>query len=226
MFKSHMANVHDGPIRMLVPLLILALGAIFWGFLSRDLFIGLGSPTFNNSIYNANNGFNAIDSEFLHPFIKNIPLICTLLGALFSLLLIHCYNISKREIFLMKLSYLYRNLYTFLSQKWHFDQISNDFIVVKTMGWGYRTSFLLIDKGFIETFGPSGIVYNVFGMSSNFIKGQTGHLFNYALVMMTFLVLVLASLVIPSIFKSLVSIAAPLLVFFSYITFVCGFGLD
>jgi len=29
MFKSHMANVHDGPIRMLVPLLILALGAIF-----------------------------------------------------------------------------------------------------------------------------------------------------------------------------------------------------
>jgi NADH-ubiquinone oxidoreductase chain 5 len=29
MFKSHMGNVHDGPIRMLIPLLVLALGAIF-----------------------------------------------------------------------------------------------------------------------------------------------------------------------------------------------------
>lgn len=85
---------------------------------------------------------------------------------------------------------------------------------------------MLIDKGFIETFGPSGIVFNVFGVSSNLTNGQTGHLFNYALVMMTFLVAVLASLMIPLIFKNLLTIAAPLLVFFSYVTFVCGFGLD
>jgi len=117
MFKSHMSNVHDGPVRMLIPLLVLALGAIFWGFLSRDLVIGLGSPTFNNSIYNANNSFNAIDSEFLHPFIKNIPFICTCLGASLSLFLIHCFKLSKRDVFLMKLTSTYRMVYTFLTQK-------------------------------------------------------------------------------------------------------------
>jgi len=84
----------------------------------------------------------------------------------------------------------------------------------------------MIDKGFIETFGPSGIVFNVFGQSKNLTNSQTGQLFNYALVMMVFLVAILVALAIPSVFKGSMTITYSVLVFFSYVTFIIGFGLD
>jgi len=63
-FKTYLQNVHEAPISMVFPLIVLALGAIFYGYLSRDLVIGLGSLFFNNVYTNFNN-FNLIDSEFL-----------------------------------------------------------------------------------------------------------------------------------------------------------------
>ena len=59
-----MQNAHEAPIKMILPLIILGFGAIFYGFLSRDLIIGLGSLFFNNVYTNFSN-FNLIDSEFL-----------------------------------------------------------------------------------------------------------------------------------------------------------------
>jgi hypothetical protein len=84
----------------------------------------------------------------------------------------------------------------------------------------------MIDKGFIETFGPSGVVFNVLGQSKNMTSSQTGHLFNYALVMMVFLVAIFVALAIPLVFKGSTTIVYSVLVFFSYVTFIIGFGLD
>jgi NADH-ubiquinone oxidoreductase chain 5 len=97
--------------------MILAFGAIFVGFLSRDLFIGLGSTFFGNSIANNIHNFNLIDSEFLHAFLKNLPFVFTLSGSIFSLFLIHCFNVSKITIYNLKMSKAYRLVYTFLTQK-------------------------------------------------------------------------------------------------------------
>ena len=72
-YKSYVPHIHDAPALMVVPLVVLAVGSIFWGFLSRDMIIGLGSTTFNSSIYNNNFNYNIIDSEFLPSVIKNIP---------------------------------------------------------------------------------------------------------------------------------------------------------
>jgi NADH-ubiquinone oxidoreductase chain 5 len=116
-FKSSIPGSHDAPIRMIVPLMILAFGAIFVGFLSRDLFIGLGSTFFGNSIANNIHNFNLIDSEFLHAFLKNLPFVFTLSGSIFSLFLIHCFNVSKITIYNLKMSKAYRLVYTFLTQK-------------------------------------------------------------------------------------------------------------
>jgi len=49
---------------MIFPLMVLGLGAIFYGYMTRDLMIGLGSLFFNNVHTNFYN-FNIIDSEFL-----------------------------------------------------------------------------------------------------------------------------------------------------------------
>jgi len=71
-YKFYIQNAHEAPIKMIFPLMVLALGAIFYGFLTRDLMIGLGSLYYNSINTNYHN-FTIIDSEFLHVLVKNIP---------------------------------------------------------------------------------------------------------------------------------------------------------
>jgi NADH-ubiquinone oxidoreductase chain 5 len=116
-YKNYLEHAHDAPIRMVFPLMVLSIGAVFWGFLSRDMIIGLGTPFFSSSIHNTYQNFNLVDSEFLHAFLKNIPFIFTMLGASLSLLLINCFSVSKKAVFGFKMSGAYRALYTFLNKK-------------------------------------------------------------------------------------------------------------
>ena len=46
-----MQNVHDAPFSLGLPLTILAFGSIFVGYITKDLFIGLGTPFWNNAIF-------------------------------------------------------------------------------------------------------------------------------------------------------------------------------
>jgi NADH-ubiquinone oxidoreductase chain 5 len=102
-YKVYMHGAHEAPIRMLIPLFILGLGAIFYGYMTRDLVIGLGSNYFNAVHTNFYN-FNMIDSEFLPALIKNVPFIFTILGAAFSLLLINCFNTNKAFVYDLKMN--------------------------------------------------------------------------------------------------------------------------
>jgi hypothetical protein len=97
-----------------------------------------------------------LEAEFAPAILKNIPFIFTILGALLSFLLINCCITSKVVIFDFKIGFFYRNLYSFLSKKWHFDQLANELVIHKLMNFGYRVSFQLLDKGSIEVFGPFG----------------------------------------------------------------------
>jgi len=54
---------------MSFPLVILAIGSIFVGYIFKDAFIGLGSSFFNAAIL-TRNGDNTIEAEFLSPLIK------------------------------------------------------------------------------------------------------------------------------------------------------------
>jgi NADH-ubiquinone oxidoreductase chain 5 len=101
---------------MIFPLIVLGLGAIFYGYLSRDLIIGLGSLFFNQVHTNYNN-FNMFDSEFLPSLIKNIPLFFTLAGAFLSLLLINCFSMNKYYLFDKKMTSGFRLVYIFLNKK-------------------------------------------------------------------------------------------------------------
>jgi len=115
-FKKYIESAHEAPIKMILPLIFLAFGAIFYGFLSRDLVIGLGSTLFNNVFTNFYN-FDLIDSEFLPAVIKNIPLIFTIIGAMSSLFLINCFMVDKSSVFNNKLTLVSRLFYIFLNKK-------------------------------------------------------------------------------------------------------------
>ena len=190
-FKSYIQTAHEAPIKMIIPLMILSIGAIVHGFLTRDIVIGLGCLLFNNIFINYDN-FILIDSEFLPAFIKNIPLLFTICGIVLSLFLINCFNVNKDFVLHLKLAWIPRHIYIFLNKKWHWDQLTNELIVMKTMNFGYNVSFLSIDKGFIEQFGPTGFANKFFHLSFNFSKLQGGSLFHTIFLIIMFVILVLS----------------------------------
>jgi len=115
-YKSYIQTAHEADTKMIIPLIFLGLGAIFYGFLSRDLIIGLGSLFFNQTYTNFYN-FNMLDSEFLPALIKNIPFFFTIFGAFLSLILINCCSINKNAVFNLKISSFFRFIYVFLNKK-------------------------------------------------------------------------------------------------------------
>ena len=79
---------HESDIYMSVPLIILALFSIFFGFLTKDIFIGLGTGFFiDNSLYINPYHEITIETEFAVPSLfKLLPLFCTLFFTFLSIL--------------------------------------------------------------------------------------------------------------------------------------------
>jgi NADH-ubiquinone oxidoreductase chain 5 len=104
---------------MLIPLFILAFGSLFSGFVFKEMFVGLGTPFFEGSIF-INYTPTMLDGEFLHAFIKNIPLYFTIAGVALSALFVHFGSFASPfsfSLFNIKMSNFVRTLYIFLSQK-------------------------------------------------------------------------------------------------------------
>lgn len=181
--KVYVEHAHDAPIKMAFPLMILSIGSIFWGFLSKDMLIGLGSPFFLNGIMISYENLITIDAEFASALLKNVPFIFTIVGATLAFLLINCFLTSKETIYAYKMTSWYRQFYVYLVQKWHFDQIGNELIVHKLMNFGYRISFQSLDKGNIETFGAFGSSVKVTQLSKGLSFLHSGFIFHYSFVM-------------------------------------------
>jgi len=72
------------------------------------------------------------------------------------------------------------NFYIFVNRKWLFDKLQNELISVSLLRFGYSTTYKVIDKGFIELFGPSGLSKLVVQISRNLSNLQSGLLNHYA----------------------------------------------
>lgn len=119
MFKSVAKNVHEVSFFLGLPLAILALNSIFFGYIFKDFFIGLGTDSWINALYSHKKNLLFLESEFLSYFIKNIPLIFSIMGVG----LVFCLNFffSKNVIAFFKVKkksfYFILNLFSFLSYK-------------------------------------------------------------------------------------------------------------
>ena len=199
---------------MFFPLLLLAFGAIFGGFVFRDVIIGLGTPALGNSVFTNWLNYNIIDAEFLHTILKNIPLVFTLLGISLSFLLIGTPFLSN--FFVLKKSRVGFYTYTFLTQKWHYDQFFNEFLFVRVMNFGYNSSFKLVDKGLIEVFGVTGASYNIKKDSQIFANMQSGLIYHYSFVIFVSLMLSLYAIIFYSVSSFLVISSMFICFVFSY----------
>jgi hypothetical protein len=81
-------------------------------------------------------------------------------------------------------------LYTFLSKKWHFDQIVNEVFVHKTMLFSYQNTFILIDKGLIERANPLGLSFLFDTLKKNVSYLHSGAINHYLLTALGFLIVI------------------------------------
>jgi NADH-ubiquinone oxidoreductase chain 5 len=91
--KFIILKAHESSYKMGIPLIILALLSICIGYLSKDLFVGMGTPFWGNAIYINSENFIKADSEFILYIFKIIPLILSFLGA-FTAIAIYILNIN------------------------------------------------------------------------------------------------------------------------------------
>jgi NADH-ubiquinone oxidoreductase chain 5 len=89
--KISYLNSHESNLAVIIPLSILALFSIFFGYLVSDLFVGVGSNFFENSLFIHPNNISLIEAEFsLNTILKLFPLIFTVIGG-FSALFLYNY---------------------------------------------------------------------------------------------------------------------------------------
>lgn len=182
--KENFKHAHESPWRMSIPLVILAFGSIFVGYIFRDMIIGVGTSFFGNAIFNLPANTNQIEAEFIPTINKWIPVIFSMTGAIGAMLL---YHFGQKEIMERLVpSYPTKNIpglmkvYTFLNNKWHFDYIYNSYVVKPLLEWGYQVSYKQIDRGLIEMWGPEGLSKNIKKLSISLSSLQSGYIYNYA----------------------------------------------
>ena len=182
-----LSKVHESPAVMLVPLLFLALGAIFAGYAFKDYFIGSQFIQFwNSSIF------------FLKEFVlQHPPLWFLLLTPILVLLAIPLsyYFFVKDKKSLDGFVEINKPLYNFLVNKWYFDELY-DFLFVKPAK-KIGTFFWKIGDGtIIDGFGPDGLALSVKSVSDKAVQFQSGFLYHYAFVILIGLSILLTYMMI------------------------------
>jgi NADH-ubiquinone oxidoreductase chain 5 len=108
-YKTYVSNAHEAPVNMIIPLLVLGFGSLVVGFFGKDLVIGLGTTSFQNTIFTSVNHMTIVDSEFLSSLIKNVPFLFTILGCLLACVIVYnSKSLSTVAIFHYKTSDAFR----------------------------------------------------------------------------------------------------------------------
>jgi NADH-quinone oxidoreductase subunit L len=186
--KLKIEQMHESPTVMLLPLIILSLGAIFAGFLFKDLFIGHGGE----------NHFWGESIKFLNPLSTEHPPLWIILTTPILVILsipISYYLFVKNKEIPNWFANSNKPIYNFLVNKWYFDELYNLIFVQfsKKIGLYFWKVF---DVKIIDRFGPDGISSLIKNLSIKASKFQTGFIYQYAFMillgfsaLLTFLIL-------------------------------------
>lgn len=172
-------HAHEGDIFMSLPLIILAIFSIFFGYIAKDLFIGLGSGFFmDNSLFIHPMHETMLDTEFAVPVLfKLLPLICTISLSFLAILLSEFLPLSLISFKLTRLGY---NIFSFFNQRFLIELLYNKYITGFILKLGGQTTKVL-DRGSVELLGPYGLEKGLVNLSRNISSLDTGVITSYAL---------------------------------------------
>jgi NADH-quinone oxidoreductase subunit L len=169
---------HESPWSMLIPLAVLASGAVLAGFAFHHSFLEAeqGMAFWNGSL--------AFDAHLMHEM-HEVPLLVKLSATIVMLLGLaiawwaYIKDTSLPARFVSKFGGLYR----FLLNKWYWDELY-DFLFVRPSFALGRIFWKRGDQGLIDRFGPNGFAELVVEGNKLAARFQSGYLASYALVML------------------------------------------
>ena len=174
--EKTLAHVHESPKVMIVPLLVLAVGAIGAGYATYELFVGHNMEAFWGE---AIASFTAVEAAHDVPlWVKLSPLVVGAIGIAFA----YVAYLLMPEL-PGTIADTFRPVYTFLLNKWYFDELYDKIFVRPSFALG-RILWKGGDGAIIDSFGPDGISSTVRVMARKVAAMQTGYLYHYAFAML------------------------------------------
>lgn len=179
-------HAHEGDIFMSWPLIILSIFSIFFGYITKDIFIGLGSGFFgDNSLFIHPTHEILLDTEFAVPTLfKLLPLVFTISLSVLALILS---ELLPKVLLYFKFSRLGYNIFGFFSQRFFIELLYNKYVTGLVLNLGGQTTKVL-DKGSIELLGPYGLEKGLITLSTNVASLNTKIITSYALYILTGLI--------------------------------------
>jgi len=176
---GHDHTPHESPQVMLIPLAVLALGAVVAGFAFRHFFIGGGFEGFWKEAL-----FLAPDNKILEQM-ETAPWLVSLLPTLMMAggFVVAYYMYIVEPGAPRALAQQNPILYRFLLNKWYFDEIY-DFLFVRPAFWLGRLFWKGGDGFLIDGLGPDGVSARVIDVTRNVVRLQTGYIYHYAFAML------------------------------------------
>jgi NADH-quinone oxidoreductase subunit L len=165
-------ETHESPLVMLLPLIILSIGAIFAGFIFKELFFD--TNFWGNSIF------------FLEPLSEEHPPMWFLLLTpilVCSSIPISYYLFVKNKDLPNSIVEINKPLYNFLVNKWYFDELYEILFIKPSKKIGLFL-WKFFDVKIIDGFGPDGISSLIKKFSIKANKFQSGYIYQYAFIML------------------------------------------
>ncbi|MFZ4407017.1 MAG: NADH-quinone oxidoreductase subunit L [Paracraurococcus sp.] len=177
-----MDHVHESPLVMLVPLLLLAVGAVVTGYIFAPLFIGEHAHDFwHGAIFN---GPNNHILHAMHEVPDWVPLAPTVMGVGGIALAYALYMVAPGIP--AQLAARFRGVYLFLLNKWYFDELYDAIFLQparRLAAFFWKTGDARIIDGM-----PNGAADLAVQVSRGAVRIQTGRVANYAFAMIIGLV--------------------------------------
>ncbi|MGE0154365.1 MAG: NADH-quinone oxidoreductase subunit L [Reyranellaceae bacterium] len=186
-------HAHESPPSMMIPLVVLAIGAVFAGIVGYDWFVGHDLEAFWRQSIKVLPEHPALHHAHDVPlWVKLAPLVVGIAGiALAWLFYIRQPDLPAKTVA------TFRPIHNFFYNKWYFDELY-DFLFVRP---AKRLGHALWKKGdgaIIDGLGPDGLAEGSRGLARFAGRLQSGYIYHYAFVMLIGVV-VLASVAIVAI---------------------------
>jgi NADH-quinone oxidoreductase subunit L len=183
----HTAEIHESPLIMTVPLMVLATGAVIAGFLLKPWFIGAHRAGFwNGAIVNGAGNHVLEAMEHLPVWVGYAPLAFGLAGIALAYVMY-----ALRPTLPHAMAERFRPIYLLLLNKWYFDELYG-YIFVRPYRWLSRQLWQVGDVTIIDGV-PNGLAALTAGGSGQVVRWQTGSMAVYAFTMLIGLVALIST---------------------------------
>jgi NADH-quinone oxidoreductase subunit L len=176
---GHSHAPHESPQVMLVPLAVLALGAVVAGLAFRHVFIGGGFEGFWKSALYLSPSNHILEEMETTPWLVSLLPTLMMLGGFALAYFMYIVQPEAPHALAQANPILYR----FLLNKWYFDELY-DFLFVRPAFWIGRLFWKGGDGFIIDGLGPDGVSARVIDVTRNVVKLQSGYIYHYAFAML------------------------------------------